>query len=83
MAAWIARRRSTAAPMLVAGDLDPRQVRRFERGRVGAARRLDLALDRRDLRLSHGEGKMSLVSLCVEINVCRVAFFLHRRFSWR
>ena len=46
--------------MLVAGDLDPRQVRRLERGRVGAAldRRLDLALDGRDLGLSDGEGKV-------------------------
>ena len=49
-------------PMLVASDLDARQIRRLERGRVRAAldRRLDLALDRRDLRLPPGEGKMSV-----------------------
>ena len=47
-------------PMLVASDLDARQIRRLERGRVSATfnRRLDLALDRRDLRLPHGQGKV-------------------------
>jgi hypothetical protein len=58
-------------PMLVAGDLDARQIRRFERGRVGATfnRRLDLALDGRDLGLSDGQGKMSFCEP-VEINQC-------------
>ena len=48
-------------PMLVAGDLDARQVRRLECGRVRAAldRCFDLALDGRNLGLSDGEGKMS------------------------